>query len=69
MLTHKTKNSSFAKRYKKIVKKAAKYTRYYITTELIPDNHQYFRKFSMFDDSPNTITSFNTDISLIYKTI
>ena len=64
-LKQKSKEVDFEKEYVKLNKKATEFTKYQYPS--LPFNNtvqETFKKFSLYKDFPNSITSFNTDAVL-----
>lgn len=64
-LKQKSKSIDFQKDYDKIIKKAAEFDKFHYTSHFI--NYSVdgnFKKFSLYKDCPNSITSFNTNATL-----
>ena len=64
-LKQKSKQVDFQKEYEDIIKKAEEFTKFtfYLQSPLF-NTQETFKKFSMYNDCPNSITSFNTDAIL-----
>ena len=64
-LKQKSKTNDFEKDYDKIVKKAAEFDKFYYPSHIINYSAEgNFKKFSLYKDCPNSITSFNTNAIL-----
>lgn len=64
-LKQKTKHQDFEKSYDKIMKKATEFNKLNCPSYPLTFNTQeVFKKFSLYTDNPNSITSFNTDATL-----
>lgn len=61
----KSNNHNFQKDYDNIIKKATEFNKLYHPPQHINFNTQeVFKKFSLYTDTPSSITSFNTDAGL-----
>ena len=73
MAVHSTSNEKlektnieidFEKEYQSIIKKACEFAKYTYPIPPVNSSREFmFKKFSLYQDSPNSITSFNTDAS------
>lgn len=64
-LKHKSKPIDFQKEYEKIIKKVAEFNKFEFHSHYTTHNtKEVFKKFSLYQDSPSSITSFNTDAVL-----
>ena len=64
-LKTKSKQIDFQKEYEKVMKKATEFNKFNYSSQPTNFNTQEtFKKFSLYQDCPNSITSFNTDAAL-----
>ena len=64
-LKQKSKPFDFQKDYDKIIKKAAEFDKFQYPSHIVNYSVEgHFKKFSLYKDCPNSITSFNTNAIL-----